>query len=359
MSFARRISAITTALLCCGVAVGPSAAQADQAPGGERADRHQSRLLFTQSAPRATFVPARTAKGHVRKGRYVLTLRGVSRQMVWFEDHPDRGAGDIPVRSFIRSWADFGFAKDPPNAALTVLHGRRDQDTIIVALGKPRYYRKSRSVQYRARLLSSADGGLAHFEHRRDRSIPRKVKDVSLFIDDAAGQVVDGCQVGAGVSCPENDGTDAKPNAVQPSTFRWGTFAWGTPVMTPNGGRKVIQQVRRGEQVMSIDTDGTPTPATVTAASGTALMTSIAVYVEFGDQQQMISMSSTLFAGGVSADGLAPGDTLRTAYGTDERVARVLFAPYTGRFYGLVVDGPTGMFFADGVLVATRAPMAG
>jgi hypothetical protein len=243
------------------------------------------------------------------------------------------------------SWAGFGLSKNPPNAALTVLHGKRHQDTVVVELGTPRYYPKSRSIQYRARLLSSADRGLAHFEERRDRRVPRTLRDVSLFIDDAMGQVINGCLVRAGVSCPVGDRT-----GVEQISFYGSAFARGTLVLMSDGRLKAIELVSVGDQVMSIDADGAQTPAPVTLAAGTGATEAAMVYAVIGGRQ-LISTPATIFPGGVRADELRVGDSLRNVYGTDERVDQLAVGRFSGGVSALGVGGPTGMFFVGGLLV--------
>src|SRR5688572_10800884 len=62
-------------------------------------------LLFTESADLGSLEPTAC---HCR-GLRVLRLRGVPAQVVWFEDHPTRQAGQLPARTFARQWTAFGF----------------------------------------------------------------------------------------------------------------------------------------------------------------------------------------------------------------------------------------------------------
>jgi uncharacterized protein YjbI with pentapeptide repeats len=145
-------------------------------------------LLFVQIAPSGTLTPVKA-----KSNRYVLTLRNVGRQMVWFSDRPARNQGQLPVGSFPGSWKGLGFAADPPNAVLTLLDGDRAADTMVLELRKPTYDAKRRTIRYPARRLAHASGNLASHEPSNDGRVPRRFKDASLFIDDASAPVYYGC----------------------------------------------------------------------------------------------------------------------------------------------------------------------
>jgi len=134
----------------------------------------------------------------------VLRLHDVP-HTIWFEDRPARQAGHIPTAGFARSWADFGFAADPPNAALTLLRGDNREDTVILELSRPRYRAKTRTIRYGVHRLRGATGNLAGFEPDRDRRVPRHFEDASLFIDDATAPVVNGCVIQPYSHCADAD----------------------------------------------------------------------------------------------------------------------------------------------------------
>src|SRR5688572_28168428 len=84
--------------------------------GVSRPKVREAGLLFVQSAPSGSLTPVRA-----ESNRYVLMLRNVGRQMVWFSDRPARSQGQLPVGSFPGSWKGLGFSADRPNAALALL----------------------------------------------------------------------------------------------------------------------------------------------------------------------------------------------------------------------------------------------
>jgi len=71
----------------------------------------------------------------------VLTLTGIAPTAITFADRPVRAAGHIPTRHVLEEWTDpsGGFAKDPPNATVSVLSkdGEQARDA-VVELRNPR-----------------------------------------------------------------------------------------------------------------------------------------------------------------------------------------------------------------------------
>jgi uncharacterized protein YjbI with pentapeptide repeats len=171
-----------------------SATAAQQTP-----QEQQISLLFAQTANRGQMTPIKGTP------RFHLKLFGVHPQVVWFSDRPARESGTIPVRRFALSWAGFGFLDEPPNAALTVLHTGKRHDTVIVKLGQPRFERRKHMIRYTARRLDQATGDLSSLESDVDPRVRRHFHSASLFIDDATGQVVNGCLIEAYTKCPGAD----------------------------------------------------------------------------------------------------------------------------------------------------------
>ncbi len=119
--------------------------------------------LFVQDSQAAT---AERKRGK----RWKITLTGVNATTLWFADRPERDAGRQSTRSFVREWADFGFAADPPNAVIQ----HSDADGVAVELKNPRYDRKAATLTYTA-LIDPGSG----------KRLARTMTDVSVFIDDA------------------------------------------------------------------------------------------------------------------------------------------------------------------------------
>ena len=68
--------------------------------------------------------------------------------------------------------------------------GRRDTD--IVELSHPRYDAKARTMRYVAQTVPRTTGPLK-VKRGADGFIPGRLRDVSLFIDDAAAPVIGRC----------------------------------------------------------------------------------------------------------------------------------------------------------------------
>jgi len=148
--------------LAASLLVGTSAAHAESihpsAPPPVTASK-----LFVQDAQAAT---AERKRGK----RWKITLTGVNATTLWFADRPERDAGRQSTRSFVREWADFGFAADPPNAVIQ----HSDADGVAVELKNPRYDRKAATLTYTA-IIDPGSG----------KRLTRTMSDVSIFIDDA------------------------------------------------------------------------------------------------------------------------------------------------------------------------------
>lgn len=71
-----------------------------------------------------------------------LTLTGVQKSSIIFADRPERTAGHVLTSDFISHWADGkdSFAKDPPNATVSVLGGKSAADfkDAVVELKSPK-----------------------------------------------------------------------------------------------------------------------------------------------------------------------------------------------------------------------------
>ena len=71
-----------------------------------------------------------------------LTLTGVSANSIVFADRPVRAAGHVATRQFIMQWDDGkdNFAKDPPNATISVLGGDGSKvSDAVVTLRSPKF----------------------------------------------------------------------------------------------------------------------------------------------------------------------------------------------------------------------------
>src|SRR5215210_7868758 len=68
--------------------------------------------------------------------KLTLTLDGVAPQTVAFSDRPQRIAAAVGTRKLLDLWTT-EFRGDPPNAALVLLNGKEDADTIVLALRSP------------------------------------------------------------------------------------------------------------------------------------------------------------------------------------------------------------------------------
>ena len=147
----RRSLLTSAALLVSATTLKPALAQT-AAPSAKQAD-----FLFVQNAQSMTYADGK------------LTLKGVSPVTVFFTDRPERIAGNMMTTVFVPFWSEGkdSFAKDNPNANLSVLEPGKVIADIVVTLANP--VLKGEDLSYDIKILEG--------------DMPAKGGPVSLFID--------------------------------------------------------------------------------------------------------------------------------------------------------------------------------
>ena len=141
------------------------------------------RNFLAAAALAASAVPLRAALAQAKEGDFLfvqsaksmtydkgkLTLRGVSPVTIFFTDRPERIAGNMPTRVFVPFWSEGkdSFAKDNPNANLSILEQDKFAADIVVTLANPLL--KGEDLTYDVKILEG--------------NLPAKGGPVSLFID--------------------------------------------------------------------------------------------------------------------------------------------------------------------------------
>lgn len=153
------------------------APSASASPAGTAAGGGEESLLFVQQTRGGELE-------RVRRGVFRLRLRGVSARVSTFTDRPRRRAGQQGTRRFVKRWTAYGFAADPPNAALVLDRAPRGRDVAMLTLSHPRYNQRKRTLTYTAKpLRGTSDTSLAGFAERGDPVRPRRFGAADLFID--------------------------------------------------------------------------------------------------------------------------------------------------------------------------------
>src|SRR5271166_878312 len=115
-----------------------------------------------------------------------LTMTGVSSNSIVFADRPFRAAGHVLTKHFLKEWDEGSdsFAKDPPNATLSVLSGEGDSvEDVVVVLKSPKLEGDKLTFE-----VSVLEGGLS-----------KATGPASLFIDWFAARGYGGRGVVGGV----------------------------------------------------------------------------------------------------------------------------------------------------------------
>jgi hypothetical protein len=133
-------------------------------------------LLMVQEARSGTLREGSKA------GEYTLSLRAPSRFVTVFTDRPQRRAWRVEARRFVESWSAYGFAQDPPNAALEAPDADPTRDLMVVELSDPRFD-DSGTLTYTAREGSKQKAGGAAFQRPVDELSAASFERPSLFID--------------------------------------------------------------------------------------------------------------------------------------------------------------------------------
>jgi len=123
--------------LCAGLAaflaapLGALAEDAISAPG-QKTIGQPSQAAKNDMIPSLAVINSR---GATLQGN-VLTLTGVGANSIVFADRPFRAAGHVLTKHFLKEWDEGSdsFAKDPPNATISVLSGEGDavEDAVVV-----------------------------------------------------------------------------------------------------------------------------------------------------------------------------------------------------------------------------------
>jgi hypothetical protein len=125
---------------------------------------------LAQGTKEADFLFVQNAKYMLyHRGSGKLTLQGISPVTIFFTDRPERIAGNMPTRVFVPFWSEGkdSFAKDNPNANLSILEQDKAVADVVVTLGKP--VLKGEDLSYEVKVLEG--------------NMPAKGGPVSLFID--------------------------------------------------------------------------------------------------------------------------------------------------------------------------------
>jgi len=128
-----------------------------------------STRTFADDDKTVDYLLVQTSKGMTfDKATNTLSLIGVSPITLFFADRPERIAGNMKTSAFIPFWSHGkdSFAKDPPNADVSILEGEQLRQVVVV-LRDP--VLKADTLTYTVKILQG--------------EMPEKGADVSVFID--------------------------------------------------------------------------------------------------------------------------------------------------------------------------------
>lgn len=158
--------------------------------------------MFVQTAATAT---ATTQGG----ARYTLTLRGTPTTVLRFDDRPQRLSRRIPLDRYLALWRG-PFQRDAPNAVLVGTRDGRSRETVVELLS-------ARRVR----------GGTRYAVRATDGQPPRRLRNVSLFVDSVGSVTPQAPDLILLPGSPLDLGTGAQPGTQ--------TLVYGNVVFEPGG----------------------------------------------------------------------------------------------------------------------------
>jgi hypothetical protein len=117
---------LLVSVMLVSVFLGPLVVQ--KAGAEKKADEKKIEYLYVQTAHAVTFQGDK------------MTLHGVSPTTLFFSDRPERIVGHGATEEMVKEWSqgEESFAKDPPNAVLSILGGNEEEiEDIVVVLRNP------------------------------------------------------------------------------------------------------------------------------------------------------------------------------------------------------------------------------
>ena len=177
----RRLLAAALAAAVTLTAAGLLAAPASASAGSAGQATGSASYLFTVQAARGTTTPLKVLGSEDE--RFRLTLTGVD-PVTKFADRPFRNASLITPRALDANWNAW-FAGDPPNAVLTYTRPGRAPASMVIALTRPTYDAKARTLTFTATREARTHDPAEKGANWQRITTPTSMTDVSLFIDDA------------------------------------------------------------------------------------------------------------------------------------------------------------------------------
>jgi hypothetical protein len=142
-------------------------------------------LLLVQHADSGTIEKENDAS---TSAIYKLTLNGISTNVLYFSDRPERIVSQMTTQLYVDGWNEGqdSFVADPPNAAL-VMNEAGGENIIVVELLNPVYDSENQVLVYDVVSLNPPDGqGVLSFvstTESDDAGIPSTFEQATLFID--------------------------------------------------------------------------------------------------------------------------------------------------------------------------------
>jgi hypothetical protein len=178
-------------------------------------------LLFVQDAKRGTFKPG------PKPGQHWLTLYGVPKNVLWFENRPGNRKGTVSNR--IALGGLFKPPVVPPNAAIDAWDPKSESDVVMgVKILSWKWFKQRNVMRYRVKELRNAPG--SRKDRRVNSRLPREFGEAAVFIDDQFGRTECGTRLANKTMdylTLDRNGTFAEPDGFSRNGYPRSSLAGG------------------------------------------------------------------------------------------------------------------------------------
>lgn len=205
-----------------------------------------------------------------------VSLTETDAEVLWFQDRPGRGAGELRMAALVDQWASLGFANDPPKAVI-----RHDGDPAgslgtVVEMRDPTWDQPTGTFRFTAVLATG------------ETALPPLMSDVALFIDDG------GSCSGTALHQVDLALSDVQPGqqvtvSVAPGQGSWSSGQAGSGdaevALTSSSGAVPVESFTVGDSDIVLKT--------AAAGGGAALSVQLTVFLAAPSGAELVQLTST------------------------------------------------------------------
>lgn len=152
-------------LLLCSTSILHSNAASFESDSIVQENQNTNELIYIQQAKVANLTQDPNSLG-----KYLFTIQGSDKTLVYFSDKPDREAGTLSLNQFVKAWQNNGnLKKNPPNVVISYVDFKASSDSgvgvDVLTLSNPVYDFSTDSITFEAVPLHEFDIMTGKFEN--------------------------------------------------------------------------------------------------------------------------------------------------------------------------------------------------